>query len=386
MGRNVIPAQRRQPGGSSTVGAFCAVRLVSGRDRGGMERPLAIFRANEMREPGRSGSAMRRRAAGDGPDRLVRVGPNAFVRGAEWDAAGARRRYVTRVYARLGRRSAAAVASHASAAAIHGLPWLGPWPEDVHLTVPKSQYRARTVSLALHTRPITSDDIVRHEGLSVTSLSRTVADIALTGDIRQTVMVADAALRRGVTKRQLTRSLNGLPHHRGRLAASLSIELADGRSGSPAESLARVVFRELNLPSAVLQQEFVVRGHRYAVDFWFPEQGVVIEIDGRAKYTDAAFRNGRTPDQVFIDEKRRHEDLLTVPGVRTVVRLEWRDLFDLDALTGRLRAAGLPCPARPVHSARDVAGRTPTPTPAPSGRIGASSGRVSGPSGGRSGR
>jgi hypothetical protein len=178
--------------------------------------------------------------------------------------------------------------------------------------------------------------------------------------------------------------LNGLPHHRGRLAASLSIELADGRSGSPAESLARVVFRELNLPSPVLQQEFVVRGHRYAVDFWFPEQGVVIEIDGRAKYTDAAFRNGRTPDQVFIDEKRRHEDLLTVPGVRTVVRLEWRDLFDLDALTGRLRAAGLPCPARPVHSARDVAGRTPTP--APSGRIGASSGRVSGPSGGRSGR
>jgi hypothetical protein len=44
--------------------------------------------------------------------------------------------------------------------------------------------------------------------------------------------------------------------------------------------------------------------------------------------------------------------LLTVPGVRTIIRLEWRDLFDLDALALRLRAAGLPCAVRPVRSAR----------------------------------
>ncbi|MBT1622967.1 hypothetical protein KK101_09755 [Curtobacterium flaccumfaciens pv. oortii] len=320
-----------------------------------MEQPLAIYRSSPMRDAGRSGSAMRRRAAGEGPERLVRVGPNAFVRGAEWDAAGPRQKYVTRVFARLGRRSTAAVASHVSAAAVHGLPWLTGWPEDVHITVPKSQYRSRPGPLVLHTRSVSSGDVVDHLGLAFTSVARTVADIALTGDTRSAVVVADAALRRGTTRQHLFDALGGQPHHRGRSAAALSLELADGRSGSVAESLARVVFRELGLPAPVLQQEFVVRGSRFAVDFWFPEEGVIVEIDGRAKYTQGRYRSGRSATDVFVDEKRRHEQLLMVPAVRTIVRLEWRDLWDLDALAARLRRAGLPCVRRPVRSARGLA-------------------------------
>ena len=320
-----------------------------------METPLAIYRASVLHDAGMSGAALRRRAAGDGPDRLVRVGPNAFVRGADWDAAGPRQRYVSRVFARLGRRSVAAVGSHVSAAAVHGLPWLSGWPEDVHLTVPKSQYRSGSPSLVLHTRPIGAGDVVSHEGLRFTSVARTIADVALLGDVRASVVVADAALRRGTAKRDLVAALGGLPHHRGRAIARTTLDLADARSGSVAESFARVVFRELGLPAPVLQQSFVIGDHRHDVDFWFPEQGVIVEIDGRAKYTQERFRNGRSATQVIVDEKRRHERLLTVPGVRTIVRLEWRDLWDLDRLAWRLRAAGLPCPARPVRSARGVA-------------------------------
>lgn len=321
----------------------------------GMEQPLAIYRASSLRDAGRSGAAMRRRAAGDGPDRLVRVGPNAFVRGVDWDAAGPRQQYVTRVFARLGRRSTAAAGSHVSAVAAHGLPWLAGWPEDVHITVPKSQYGARTKSLVLHTRPLGSKDLVHHGGVRFTTVARTVADIALLGDVRATVVVADAAIRGGVPKQACTAALGGTLHDRGRRLAVLALDIADGRSGSPAESLARVVFRELGLPVPVLQQRFVVEGRRYEVDFWFPEQGVVVEMDGHAKYTQERYRNGRDTTQVFIDEKRRHEQLLTVPGVRVILRLEWRDLWDLDRLTRRLRAAGLPCAVRPVRSARDVA-------------------------------
>ncbi|WIB77201.1 hypothetical protein DEJ28_16395 [Curtobacterium sp. MCPF17_002] len=319
-----------------------------------MELPLAIYRSSALREAGRSGATLRRRAAGDGPDRLVRVGPNAFVTGADWDAAGPRQRYVTRVFARLGRRSTAAVGSHVSAVAVHGLPWLSPWPEDVHLTVPKSQYRSGSNSLVLHTRPFGSGEVVPHGELRFTSLARTVADVALAGDARAAVVVADAALRSGATRSELVRALGGLPHHRGHATATLSLELADGRSGSPAESLARVVFRELGLPAPVLQQAFLVDGRRYDVDFWFPEQGVVIEFDGRGKYTQERYRNGRSVTEVLLDEKRRHERLLTVPGIRTIVRLEWRDLWDLDRLSQRLRAAGLPCAVRPLRSARGV--------------------------------
>lgn len=305
-----------------------------------------------MHEAGADATTLRRRAARDGPDRLVRVGPNAFVRGSQWDAAGPRQRYVTRVYARLGRLGVRATASHASAAALHRLPAIHGWDVPVHATVPTSMYRGRTDTLALHTRALSDRDRVPAGGIHAKALPRTVADIALDGDFRSGVVVADAALRAECTRESLHTAVGRTA--RGRVLASSIIEFADGRSGSPAESLARVVFRELGLPAPVLQQPFVVGRRRYEVDFWFPEQGVVIEIDGLAKYTQARYRNGRTQEQVFLDEKRRHEALLTVPVVRTVIRLEWRDLLDLEALARRLRIAGLPCALRPVRSARDV--------------------------------
>jgi hypothetical protein len=315
-----------------------------------MDEPLPILRASQMREAGVDATTLRRRTRVDGPGRLVKVGPNAFVRGDLWDSAGPRRQYVTRVYARLGRLGVGTTASHESAAAIHGLPSLHGWEAPVHATVPESMYRQRTADLVLHTRAVPAHERLRAGDLSVTTLPRTVSDIALSGDVRAAVVVADAALRRGTSIESLRSTVP--PRARGRAVAARVLDLADGRSGSPAESLARVVFHELGVTAPVLQQEFLVGGQRFAVDFWFPDVGVVVEIDGRAKYTQARYRNGRTPTQVFVDEKRRHELLLTVPGVRTIVRLEWRDLFDLDALAQRLRGVGLACAVRPTRSAR----------------------------------
>jgi hypothetical protein len=320
-----------------------------------MDTPLPIHRATPTREAGRTGSAMRRRTAREGPDRLVRVGPNAFVRAADWDAAGPRTRYVTRVHARLARLGEPATASHLSAAALLGLPSLRGWPDEVHVTVPRSRYRSRTTGLVLHTRPLQPTESVRSGSALVTTVPRTVVDVALTGDVRAAVALADSALRTGTTMPDLRRALDIHPTARGRRAAELVFDLADGRSGSPAESFARVVFRELGLPEPVPQQEFVVGGRPIVVDFWFPEQGVVVEVDGRAKYTQARYLAGRSPTEVFLDEKRRQEAVLTVPDVRRVVRVEWRDLHEPAPLAHRLRAAGLPCAVRPGPSAILVA-------------------------------
>ncbi len=211
-------------------------------------------------------------------------------------------------------------------------------------------YRGRSAELVLHTRPIGAGDRLDAGGITVTTMPRTVVDLAMTGDLRAAVVAADVVLARGVTRSQLRHAVD--PRARGRRLAQHVVEFADARSGSPAESLARVVFDELGLPTPVLQQSFVIDGSRSDVDFWFPDQGVVIEVDGRAKYTQERYLQGRTPVEVFIAEKRRHERLLTVPGVRVVLRVEWRDLFDLDALVLRFRAAGLPLPLRPVRSSQ----------------------------------
>jgi hypothetical protein len=168
-------------------------------------------------------------------------------------------------------------------------------------------------------------------------------------------VLVDAVLRSGWSVAALDASLGVRRGSRGHELARIVLRFGDGRVGSVAESLARVVLREIGAPDPVLQQLFTVDGARYFVDFWFPEHGVVVEIDGRAKYSQERFLNGRTPQQVFLDEKRRQASLMTVPGVRNIVRLEWRDLWDVDALIRRLRAAGVPCRRRPVPSAVAVA-------------------------------
>ncbi len=191
-------------------------------------RPRGRLRSDHVASPVRS----------SGSDRLVRVGPNAFVEGVRWDGAGPRQRYVTRVYARLGRLGTPAVASHVSAAAVHGLPALSGWNAPVHATVPESMYRGRTPTLVLHTRPVPPDERVEADGVAVTSVPRTVVDIAMSDDLRTAVVVADAP-----SAGHRHRVPPAAVHHRsrGRRRADQVIDLADGgpapqRSRSPASS------------------------------------------------------------------------------------------------------------------------------------------------------
>ncbi|WFR67246.1 hypothetical protein P9139_01005 [Curtobacterium flaccumfaciens] len=223
------------------------------------------------------------------------------------------------------------------------------------MTVPKTRYRTSRPGLVLHSRPLPPHEVLVDGAMTSTTAARTVVDVAATGDVRAAIVLADSALRTGTGRPELEAALPASRSTRGRRLAELVVDLADGRSGSPAESLARVVFRELGLPDPVLQHEFVVDGRRIVVDFWFPEQGVVVEVDGRAKYTQSRYLGGRSPEQVFLDEKRRQELLLTVPDVRRMVRVEWRDLHLPEWLAHRLRSAGLPCAVRPGASAILVA-------------------------------
>jgi hypothetical protein len=308
-----------------------------------MQEPLPIFRSTDSREAGVVGSTLRRRTRDDHPHRMVRLAPNAFVAASAWDAAGPRKQHVTRVHARLQRLGPHAVASHRSAAAVHGLPWLTAWPTDVHVTVPRSQLRRRPPGLVMHSRPIDDDEIDRSGWVRTTTMLRTAIDVALHDTRRESVPLLDAVLARGHSKSDLFEALDRRPTARGTVGAARAIDFADGRTSWASESFARVVFDEIGTPPPELQHVFAVDGHRYSVDFWFADAGVVVEIDGRAKYEQARYMDGRSPADVFIDEKRRHERLLTIPEVKHIVRLEWRDLWSRPALIRRLRAAGVPC-------------------------------------------
>lgn len=181
-------------------------------------------------------------------------------------------------------------------------------------------------------------------GRLLTDLVTTAADLAISYELRVSVPALDAAMQIGLTSRELTGEVEQRNAVHGRRRALTAIELADPASGSPGESIGRVALDELGAPRPVLQQEFRdAAGLIGRVDFWYPEQGIVLEFDGRAKYLDPALRAaGSTAADVVVAEKRREDRLRRHPDVRALGRFGWREAHDADALRGVLRSVGLP--------------------------------------------
>ena len=92
------------------------------------------------------------------------------------------------------------VISHDSALALYGLSDL--LPHRIHVTVPRTASRRRP-ELQLHTKGLEPDDVTRYEGLPVTTVLRTLADVTAAGladeQVRQAIQ---EALRRGLVARE----------------------------------------------------------------------------------------------------------------------------------------------------------------------------------------
>lgn len=244
--------------------------------------------------------------------------------------------------------------SHATAAAIHGMPFVEPPPSRLQVRDPRRARPDSTTLLFVHP-DVTVQQTSRWGGLeptssttfcgaSVTSLVRTLVDVAATAPAIASVPMIDAALgRRLVLPEMLVDELSAVDpkeHARAGRALAMGSPLSD----SPAESIGRVRFRQLGAPDPVQQHEFARPGERRTrVDFWFPDQGVVVEIDGRAKYEDPAMLGGSTTADAHWQEKRREDFLRSFPEVRAVVRFSWSDLMDLETIRAALVRVGIPC-------------------------------------------
>lgn len=222
-----------------------------------------------------------------------------------------------------------AVISHRSAALMHGLPLLLPPPERPDLTVqPGSTGDVR--GALLHRARLSPEDVVELDGQPVTSLARTVVDLARALPLTAAVVTADAALHGGLIDREaLLRVLAGCRRWPGVRRARIAVSLADPRAESPLESYSRVVMGRLGLPRPELQVAVYVGG-RFAgrLDFYWDEFGVAGEADGRFKYDQRA---------VLTAEKERQE-AMEDPGV-VFARWGWSDVRQSSLLQRRLLRA-----------------------------------------------
>ncbi len=158
-------------------------------------------------------------------------------------------------------------------------------------------------------------------GVRVTSVARTVVDLARTSSFRSGVVVADSALRGKLTSKAELRSVvTACARWPGIRQARLVIEFSDARSESALESIARAAFRDHGLPAPELQAWVGGDDVIGRADFLWRRYRTIGEADGAIKYANT----GRAISQLRRDASLRAagfevvhftwDEIVRVPG------------------------------------------------------------------------
>lgn len=251
-------------------------------------------------------------------------------------------------------RGGSAVVSHLSAAVVHGLPQYRFRDREVEVTLAGESGGSSRPGLRRHLDALPATDVVVVDGISCTSLDRTVFDVARTAPLEMAVACADAALRREVMssrrfdagaqerwRQRLRERIDRAAGRRGIRQARWVVEFADGRAELPGESVSRLQLHRIGFRDISLQVPVAgPRGTDFFVDIALAEVKTFFEFDGEVKYRDAALRGGRSAESVVLDEKRR-EDWIRGTTQWRLCRSGFGDIRTPEVLAARLAAFGV---------------------------------------------
>ncbi|HET7019042.1 MAG TPA: type IV toxin-antitoxin system AbiEi family antitoxin domain-containing protein [Streptosporangiaceae bacterium] len=209
-------------------------------------------------------------------------------------------KFMLRVAAATAIAGGDAVGSHADAAAVHGLALLTrPKANSISVSRPLDAPRTKSSHrslIQLRNSDLPAQDRVIRDGVPVTSVARTVVDLARTTSLREGIVIADSALHlKQTTKKELYAVIERSARWPGIAQARRAVDFADARSESPLESLARLVFADAGLPTPDLQAWVGgdVAGNLDGAgrplgraDFYWPAHSTIAEADGAIKYAD----------------------------------------------------------------------------------------------------
>lgn len=250
-----------------------------------------------------------------------------------------------------------------SAARVWGVPLLGPGESRIDVLAWDARAGRHSGDVRYWS---TSDDathVVEHEGVTLTDLPRTLAELALTESFATAVAAVDWGIRvRGrdsqprTTIDQIAAVADELGLVRGRARLRRVLSFADGRAESPGESWSRVLIDQLGFEPPELQHEYVGRdGRVFRADFRWGSARLAGEFDGLKKYKAAELRGGRSAEQVVVDEKLREDDIRATGD--SVSRWGWSELRAAQRFAAQLLRAGVPR-RRAARPARFRATRT----------------------------
>jgi very-short-patch-repair endonuclease len=206
-----------------------------------------------------------------------------------------------------------AVLSHRSAATLWDLLPRRSGTTRVDVTVAADRGRRPGVRVC-RVRTLRADETTTHEGIPVTTVTRTLLDLAGLAEQRELERALAAAFDRDDTDRGALLAM--LSRHAGRtgakrLRALLQSDTPAALTRSEAEERFLSLIRKAQLPAPATN----VRVHGHEVDFYWRAERLVVEIDGFAFHSSAT-----------SFERDRHRDAkLAAAGVR-VTRVTWRQL------------------------------------------------------------
>lgn len=243
-------------------------------------------------------------------------------------------RHAVQVRAAVRQVSPDAVVSGLSAAVLHGLPVWGDPLRRVQLTRNRRSGARRTDDLHIHAAPLEPWELVIVDGITVTSVARTLVDVGRHLGFEQAVVVADAALwRKLVTREELDIALAAARRRPGAPAARRALAFARWGAQSVGESRSRVAMMLAGVPTPILQWAVPTAAGLVHADFGWPQHRTFGEFDGREKY-GRLVRPGQTAGDVVYAEKRR-EDAMRDEDLRGV-RWGWDDITPFGPTAARL--------------------------------------------------
>ncbi|MGQ0467000.1 MAG: hypothetical protein ACT4QG_16980 [Sporichthyaceae bacterium] len=183
------------------------------------------------------------------------------------------------------------------------------------------------------------DHLGRRYDVPLTTMARTVLDLATKLEFAAGVVATESALRKGLVVGSaldvVLAEASGRPDVN---KARRVLAFADGRTESVLESVSRVTMSGLDIPMPTLQSVMPVGGPEIRVDFdWAPYLDLVGEADGLEKYLPNGGTDRAATLRAVQDEKDRERRILTVR--REIVRWGWREANDPKALAAILLPA-----------------------------------------------
>ncbi len=233
---------------------------------------------------------------------------------------------------RLGRWMAATLAtdgvlSHRAAGELWGILPAG---QPIEVTLLRVSGRVDPDGVHVHRGRLTVGESTEREGVPVTTLVRTVLDLAAVLPVPELGRAFEEVhVRHGLRPVDVAAAAAVRHGHRGvgRLRTILAAAVEPGQVESVLELRFLTMCAAQGLPRPLTQ----VRFGAWRADFWFPDARVVVETDGARFHATAAKRA----------QDGAKDAALTALGI-TVVRVRWSDVTQRPAmLAARLHAAGV---------------------------------------------